>query len=159
MFRAAAKRAARATALFFLPLISLIAGVSGVATAAAASVPDAERPPALLLSPASVKPGDALRVLAAFETAFKDVRITVSGPEGTLAESGVKRGGGPPFWRAAQFRVGRVGRYSIVVRKDGRAAVSAEIDVPAAGGGKAPAPRGLWRSEKSWSRAWENLYS
>ncbi len=159
MFRAAAKRAARATALFFLPLIGLVAGVSGAATAAAASLPDPERPPALLLSPESVKPGDTLRVLAAFETAFKDVRITVSGPEGTLAESGVKRGGGPPFWRAAQFRVGRAGRYSIVVRKDGRAAVSAELDVPAAGGGKAPAPRGLWRSEKSWSRAWENLYS
>lgn len=99
-----------------------------------------------------------LRILASFETAFREVQITVNGPAGRLTSLKTKRGGGPPFWQAAEFRVVQPGRYTIVVREDGRSAGSADIAVPAM---DVPAKktRGVWESEKGWTRPEENLYS
>jgi len=125
------------------------------AGAAAADIP---HPPGLLLSPKSLKPGDTLRVLASFETAFREVRISVVGPAGPLLQLKAGRGGGPPFWQAAEFRVGPQGRYTVAVMKDGRNAGSAALDVPSSEL-RTKKTRGVWDSERGWTRADENLYS
>jgi hypothetical protein len=145
-------------------LLSLLAGLflllsTAVSTpAAGAETPDSSLSFGLLVSPKSVKPGDMLRILASFETAFREVQITVNGPAGRLTLLKTKRGGGPPFWQAAEFRVVQPGRYTIVVRQDGRSAGSADIAVPSM---DVPAKktRGVWESEKGWTRPEENLYS
>jgi hypothetical protein len=69
-----------------------------------------------------------------------------------------RRGGGPPYWQAAEFRVPGPGRYAVAVMKDSRDAGEAEISVPTP---NVPAKRarGVWESEKGWTRAAENLYS
>jgi hypothetical protein len=97
-------------------------------------------------------------VLAAFETAFRDVRISVGGPDGPLAPLRVRRGGGPPFWQAAEFRLPGPGRYTLVVTRDGRKEGEESLTVPS------PAlpekkGRGAWESTSGWTRGWENLYS
>jgi len=85
--------------------------------------------------------------------------MTVAGPvSGPLPPSKVRRGGGPPFWQAAEFRVGPPGRYTVTVLKDGRNAGSAWIDVPSSGR-RARKTRGVWDNERGWTRADENLYS
>jgi hypothetical protein len=119
---------------------------------------DASRTFGLLISPKSVKPGDTLRVLAAFETAPRDVRISVTGPSGHLSLQKTRRGDGPPFWRAAEFRIPGAGRYTIIVTKDGRPAGTADLDVPSS---DLPAKRtrGVWESVRGWTRADENLYA
>jgi len=85
----------------------------------------------------------------------------VVGPasSGPLPQLKVKRGGGPPFWQAAEFRLGPAGRYTVTVMKDGRNAGSAVwIDVPSAGP-RARKTRGVWDNERGWTKADENLYS
>jgi hypothetical protein len=69
-----------------------------------------------------------------------------------------RRGGGPPFWQAAEFRTGPPGRYTVAVMKDGRNAGSAGLDVPSPGP-RAKTTRGVWDSERGWTKADENLYS
>ena len=105
-----------------------------------------------------IKPGETLRVLASFETDFREVRISVSGPSGPLKLLKTRRGGGPPFWQASEFRIDGPGRYSVAVVKDGGDEGGEDITVPAA-----PAPeikgRGVWDSERGWTRRDENLYS
>jgi hypothetical protein len=112
----------------------------------------------LLTSPRALEPAGPLRVLAAFETAFRDVRISVGGPDGPLAPLRVRRGGGPPFWQAAEFRLPGPGRYTLVVTRDGRKEGEESLTVPS------PAlpeekGRGVWESTSGWTRGWEDLYS
>jgi hypothetical protein len=100
-----------------------------------------------------------LRVLASLESPPGEVEISAAGPAGRLAPLKTRKGGGPPFWAAVEFRAVQPGRYTIAVRrKGGRTAASAEIVVPSAGAAPQET-RGLWRSKKGWGRAEENLYS
>jgi len=69
-----------------------------------------------------------------------------------------RRGGGPPFWQAAEFRVAGPGRYTVALMKDGRRAGGVDVAVPGPVAG-AKKTRGVWESEKGWTRAEENLYS
>jgi hypothetical protein len=133
-----------------------------VFTAGAPSGDAATGPPSatfgLLTSPRALEPAGPLRVLAAFETAFRDVRISVGGPDGPLAPLRVRRGGGPPFWQAAEFRLPGPGRYTLVVTRDGRKEGEESLTVPS------PAlpeekGRGVWESTSGWTRGWEDLYS
>jgi hypothetical protein len=127
-------------------------------TGAGAAAADIPQRPGLLLSPKSLKPGDTLRVLASFETAFRELRISVIGPAGPLLQLKARRGGGPPFWQAAEFRVGPQGRYTVAVTKDGRNAGSAALDVPSSEL-RTKKTRGVWDNERGWTRLEENLYS
>ena len=110
------------------------------------------------MSPKLIKPGETLRVLASFEMDFRELHVSVSGPDGQLRPLKARRGGGPPFWQASEFRIDRPGRYSVALVKDGRGAGGADFTVPAA-----PAPGkkggGVWDSERGWTRGDENLYA
>ncbi len=119
---------------------------------------EASRAPALLVSPKVVQPGGTLRVLVAFESDPRDVRISVSGPEGPLVPLRSERGGGPPFWRVAFFRIPGRGRYAVAAVADGRPAGAADVEVPSAASAMNPAG-GVWESIRGWTRADENLYS
>jgi hypothetical protein len=136
--------------------VLLTAAASGPGAGAAAA--DISQPPGLLLSPKSLKPGDTLRVLASFETAFRELRISVVGPAGPLLQLKARRGGGPPFWQAVEFRVGPQGRYTVAATKDGHNAGSAAFDVPSSEL-RTKKTRGVWDSERGWTKTEENLYS
>ena len=78
----------------------------------AAAPPDR---PAVLVSPAGPRPGAPLRVLAAFATDAAKVRIALRGPSGRIEPVWTKRGGGPPFWIAAEFAAAPAGIVSVVL--------------------------------------------
>jgi hypothetical protein len=100
---------------------------------------------AVLVSPGSPRPGQPLRVLAAFGSDASKVRLFLRGPSGMIEALATKRGGGPPFWVAAEFGVAPSGKFSIVLdegREEITVGPSGDVD---AGGG--------------WSRSWESLYA
>ncbi|HSA96170.1 MAG TPA: hypothetical protein VLJ16_08970, partial [Acidobacteriota bacterium] len=111
------------------------------------------------MSPSIIRPGDTVRVIAAFESDPGDkTRLTLAGPDGPLKPMHARKGGGPPFWRTAEFRAAVAGPYTAAAAVGKMAVASASIDVPAKG--PAPGPgRGVWQSREGWSRSWENLYS
>jgi len=119
---------------------------------------------AVLASPETIGPGDRFRVLAAFETEPKKVRVSASGPGGSLEPLRTRRGGGPPFWWAVEFRAaGGPGRYEVSVERDGMGAGGAELDAVERGkgvaGGGPGAGRAVPAGGKGWTRESENLYS
>lgn len=61
---------------------------------------------AVLVSPQVPRPGGRLRVLAAFKADPAKVQAFLRGPAGVLEPLKTKRGGGPPFWVAAEFPAG-----------------------------------------------------
>lgn len=105
-------------------------------------------PRAVLVSPSRVRPGRPMRVLAAFASDAAKVRLSLRTPSGELEPSETKRGrgGGPPFWVAAEFAAAPAGSFSVVL-EEGRN--EAEIDGSAAG---PDVPSG-------WSWAAESLYA
>ena len=109
------------------------------------ALPALSGPRALLVSPKASRPGGPLRVLAAFETDAAKVRISLRGPDGALEALKTKRGGGPPFWVAAEFETGPAGQYTVTL-KEGRDEWKIDLPGPAAG-------------VKGWSRAEEDLYA
>lgn len=114
--------------------------------------------PAILVSPRVIKPGAVFWILAAFDTAFRDVRVTATGPGGPLKSLKTKRGGGPPFWQAEQFRAGQSGLVSVGIKADRQSPETLDLEV-GAGGTPRPPTRSAWKSEKGWTRAEEDLYS
>ena len=60
-------------------------------------------PHAVLVSPRDPRPGGPVRVLAAFESDASKVSVSLRGPDGPIDPASLKRGGGPPYWIAAEF--------------------------------------------------------
>jgi hypothetical protein len=109
------------------------------------SSPVVPAPAAVLISPKALRPSGPRRVLAAFETEPAKVRLLLRGPSGPIEPARTKRGGGPPFWIAAEFP-SAPGADASVVLVDGRAELvldDGRLFSPASG----------------WSRAAEVLYS
>ncbi len=129
-----------------------LSGSGGAASALSAPV-------GFLVSPSVVGPGDTVRVVAAFESdPGGRARLTFEGPGGPVKPMRTRKGGGPPFWRSAEFRAGEAGTYTAGVMV-GKVKVAGEaIDVPAKAAAGIPR-RGVWQSREGWSRPWENLYS
>jgi hypothetical protein len=123
-------------------VIGLVLSVPPVLRSSPAALPER---PAVLVSPASPAPGAPVRVLAAFGTEAAKVRILLRGPSGPVEPSVTKRGGGPPFWIAAEFPAAPAGLFSVVLA-EGR-------DEAVAG------PDSLFAAASGWSRAAEMLYA
>ncbi len=100
---------------------------------------------AVLISPKVLRPGAPLRVLAAFDFDAAQVGLSLRGPSGAVKPLGTKRGGGPPFWVAAEFGAAPSPSFAVVLR-EGRD----EIEV---------GPSGFIPVAKGWSWASEALYS
>ena len=121
--------------------------------------PEPAGPVAFIVSPKFLAPGETVRVLAAAEAPLEKAAFRIQGPSGNLEPLRPRKGGGPPFWQAAEFMVAEAGAYEIRVasggRELGRTALSVPSDSP-------PFPKpgpGVWASERSWTRAEEDLYS
>ena len=99
----------------------------------------------MLVSPEEPRPGGPLRVLAAFDADAAKVRVSLRGPSGETKAIATKRGGGPPYWVAAEFGATPAGSY-VVVLGEGRD----EVEV---------GPAGSLDVAKGWSWASESLYS
>ena len=102
-------------------------------------------PRAVLISPKAPRPGAPLRVLAAFEADAAKIRLSLRGPTGDVEPHKTKRGGGPPFWVAAEFAAAPAGKFAVVLG-EGRKEI--EVD-----------PEGLGTGANGWSRAGEDLYA
>ena len=100
---------------------------------------------AVLVSPRVPRPGAPLRVLAAFADDAAKVRLFLRGPAGEVKALTASRGGGPPFWVAAEFGAAPPGPFSVVLA-EGRAEL--EVD-----------PSGFFSGAKGWSWASESLYA
>jgi hypothetical protein len=101
---------------------------------------------AVLVSPEKPQPGRPLRVLTAFENDAADVRVVLRGATGDAKPLALKRGGGPPFWVAAEFAAAPAGTFQVIL-VEGR-------DEIAAG-----ASSGLLDVSRGWSWASEALYA
>jgi hypothetical protein len=100
---------------------------------------------AFFVSPAAPRPGQPLRVLAAFEADAAKVRILLRAPSGETKPLASRRGGGPPYWVAAEFGAAPPGPYDVVLA-EGR-------DEIAAG------PAGRLDPAEGWRWAADNLYA
>jgi hypothetical protein len=100
---------------------------------------------AVLVSPEAPRPGGPMRVLAAFESDAAKVRVFLRGPSGKVEPVKLKRGGGPPFWVAADFAAAPAGSYAVVL-SDGRDEIEA-------------GPAVLIDAGKGWTWGAESLYA
>jgi hypothetical protein len=112
----------------------------------------------LLISPRSIKPGDLVRILAASDIAIEAARFEVTGPSGTVRLSYQRSGGGPPFWRSAEFRADAEGTYTVTLAQKKEVLIRREVAVLPSGSARHDSRSG-WRTEGEWDRAAENLYS
>ncbi|HSA96393.1 MAG TPA: hypothetical protein VLJ16_10090 [Acidobacteriota bacterium] len=135
-FRAAAALAVVPAAVLFVLIL---------ASAGPAQAPFSSAPAAVLISPKVPRPGAPLRVLAAFETDPAKAKIVLRGAAGPVEPLSARRGGGPPFWIAAEFAAAPAGDLTVVL-VEGR-------DQSAIG------PERLFSPARGWSRAAEWLYS
>jgi hypothetical protein len=113
---------------------------------------------ALLISPEHPVPDGIMRVLAAGETDIGDRRIVVKGPSGSLEPRKSKEGGGPPFWRSAEFQIGPEGGYTVSLVERRKTVRSQEVRVSSAAPPRKPT-RAVWENEMAWGRDAEALYS
>jgi len=102
-------------------------------------------PRAVLVSPEAPRPGQPLRVLAVFGSDASKVRLSLRGPSAGMEPRQTRRGGGPPYWVAAEFSAAPSGTFSVVV-EEGRNEI-------------ALGPSQFVETAKGWSWAAESLYS
>jgi hypothetical protein len=135
--RRSSRAAAAAAAVFFGPILLLKALDSAPASTSAPAV--------VLISPKAPRPGGPLRVLAVFETDPVKARIVLRVASGPVEPARTKRGGGPPFWIAAEFASAPSGDPAVVV-VEGRAETPIE-------------PGRFFSPASGWTRPAELLYS
>jgi len=115
---------------------------------APAAAPDASAAPlptAALTSPSVPRPGRPLRVLAVFETDPAEARIALRSPAGLTEPGRTRRGGGPPFWIAAEFASAPAGGPAVVI-------VAGRAVTPVG-------PDRLFSPAAGWTRPAELLYA
>jgi hypothetical protein len=101
---------------------------------------------AALVSPASLRPGAPMRVLAVFGEDAAKVRLALRGPSGVKVEPlSTKRGGGPPFWVAAEFGAAPAASWTLIIAEG-----HDEVEVK---------PADLCAPGRGWSWAAESLYA
>jgi hypothetical protein len=122
---------------FLLPLAFLLRP--------AASAPSARR--AVLVSPASPRPGAPVRVLAVFDAGAAKIKLALRGPSGVKVEPRRTRtGGGPPFWVAAEFGAPPSAAPWTLLLGEGRDEIELE-------------PTDLFSPDRGWTWAAESLYA
>ncbi|MBP1659247.1 MAG: hypothetical protein H6P95_439 [Candidatus Aminicenantes bacterium] len=144
-------RRATGSGLAAIVVLALLGTLPLRAAAAVAAAAPAAQPSALsfrhavLLSPETPRTGAPVRVLAAFASPSAKVRVSLRGPSGAIEPGATKRGGGPPFWIAAEFAAAPAGPLTVVL-EEGR-----EKDEVG--------PSGLVDAAGGWSWGPESLYA
>jgi len=127
------------------PAVVLAAALLSLSQPAQLPAASPAAPVALLVSPKVPRPGGPLRVLAAFEKDPAKTKIVLRGASGPVEPVSSKRGGGPPFWIAAEFAAAPAGDLPVVL-VEGREQVVV-------------GPERFFSPSRGWSKAAEWLYS
>ena len=132
-------------------VVLLAAGIS-VATAAPADSC------AVLVSPRVIGLDGIVRVLAAAETPLPEAAWELRGPGFVLPGSKPRNGGGPPYWRSAEFMINRPGAYTVSLSSRGKIVASRSLSVPLSDR-RASEGRSVWPIERGWDGETEALYA
>ena len=143
------RHAGAASALFIAMFLSGAMAAGGI---------EGQESFALLISPKHPVPGGIMRVLAAGEREMGGSRIVVNGPSGPLEPRKSKEGGGPPFWRSAEFPVGQEGLYTVLLVEHRKTVESMEVTISPEAPPRKPTSA-VWENEMAWGRATEAVYS
>ncbi|MBK7579826.1 MAG: hypothetical protein IPI67_06415 [Myxococcales bacterium] len=113
---------------------------------------------AVLVSPASLVAGDQPRVVVASDRAL-DARVEITA-EGSrpLTVTERERGDGPPWYRVLGLGAVERGVHRVVV-KQGANVIACQRFTVAERRRRRTAGAGVWKTERGWDRAAENLYS
>lgn len=108
----------------------------------------------IMLSPKNPKAGEAFRVMVVGDKSI--LRSAIKFSSATVHSIGSRSGVGLPFWRIEEFDGLPAGSYHITLQGNKKDAAM-EFTV----GAKAPSfdGQGVWRTEKGWDAALEELYS
>ncbi|MEE8604916.1 MAG: hypothetical protein V3S65_06050 [Candidatus Aminicenantaceae bacterium] len=113
---------------------------------------------AILVSPLTIVPGQAVRVLVASEEPHTHAIIKAAGPTGSLTVLRQQRGGGPPYWWTAEFRTEVEGTYQVWLEHERSRLTEKSFSVSKKTQTLNPSSF-IWQTEHSWTRLFENLFS
>jgi len=116
---------------------------------------------AVFVSPLDLRPMTAFRVVVVSEEEIPvgKLRVVFRQEGGAKTELELKKkGGGPPFWSWWEGRTSDQGLYTLEVRLDRQLVHSRQFKVGESHPVRESAAS-FWKTENSWDREWENLYS
>jgi hypothetical protein len=108
----------------------------------------------LLLSPKHPKPGEPFSVFAVGGKSILKSKIKISSDATEALKS--RSGEGLPFWRIEQFKGLPEGKYRITLQNS---KVEAQLDFAVRSQPVQSSDQGVWKTEKGWDAATEELYS
>jgi hypothetical protein len=109
---------------------------------------------ALLLSPKNPKPGEAFSVMAVGGKSILKSKIMVSAASAEPLKSRV--GEGLPYWKIEEFKGVSEGKYRITLQSGNS---TGQLDFVVASKPVQSSEQGIWKAEKGWDAAAEELYS
>jgi len=109
---------------------------------------------ALFVSPEQPWAGGVVRVIVTGEAALKNIEIHLHGPAGEIHQVRTSQGGGPPFWRLAEFKAGGNGNYTLSLLM-GRKPIRTQSIVVHSAQDRAAKKQ----PSRRWGREMEQLYS
>ena len=113
---------------------------------------------AFLISPEKITPDSIVRLLFASEEDISGCSLSVAAPSGTQDVLDIKKGGGPPFWLAAEFYVNEAGTYHFSLLSEKSLIARHSLEAWAEQRGE-QAPADMRTKRTSWDRNYENLYA
>jgi hypothetical protein len=117
----------------------------------------------VIVSPASAVPGDRVRALFASEHPLDGAEVSIEaraadGGWQALGASGLRAGGGPPWFFAGESEVGAHGSHRVVLRRGDAVAGCRRFTVLSERRRRRPSEL-AWDSVRGWDREHENLFS
>jgi hypothetical protein len=119
---------------------------------------DPEENYSILVSPVSVMPGQTFRVLVVSEKPDIEAELRSNGPSGFLTRLNKRKGGGPPYWWSATFVAEEEGSHRLWLEQGASRLVEKTILIYEKKYVESLSSY-IWKTENSWNREWENLYS
>lgn len=112
---------------------------------------------AVLVSPENPLPGQVFRVMTTGSKSILKAKLFINTPDGTIQSVKTRSGNGLPFWRIDEFKADSKGKYMVAIRTG--ATTTGYLDFVVSDKPAQPASQAVWKTEKGWNAAREELYS